>query len=314
MKKTTLTRINLLVTSVVLSTAYAQESSNTTTVDNPYKKYVDKGEVYADWETGEWQSGFKGYKGAIASFSTIGVDNSKVAIWNPEPDEKYDASIHNIEVVEMDGSKVLKIWSDGTNRAPKGQWNPSVPYSNRSEISWNRFMTQQPNEESYITYQYKPGDSWDKKSIKWQTIITQYKEFSSGPFFEILLSNDGLNTNNKIDVYVIGGKPQGTTTRIIEKTKIGEIDPDSWTTVKIYVKTTTEADGAIKVWLNGGDKGKPTFAYEGRTLLKGNNSYTKFGHYGQIFNSKVSYFDNLHITKKIDTSLKKWVKASAELE
>lgn len=85
-------------------------------------------------------------------------------------------------------------------------------------------------------------------------------------------------------------------------------EPAEWTQIKVYVKTSTEEDGIIKIWINGGNNGNPTFSYSGRTLLKGNGSYTKIGHYGQIYNLKTSYFDNVHITKEINTSFSEWVK------
>lgn len=278
------------------------------------EEYTPKeGEVYADWEKGDWQSGFTGNLGPIASFSIIGVMNSQVVVWNPEPQEGFDSTIHGMEVVKTSENNYLKIWSDGRNRNLRAEkfWDENTPYSNRTEISWNKYLVYDPGDEVFLTYDFKPGDSWDEYTKQYPTIITQFKEFASGPFVEILLSNSGLNANNNLDIFVKGGKliQNGTTSKTFDLAKISEINPDQWSQIKMYVKASTKSDGVIKVWINGGNNGEPNFSYSGRTLLvgeNGNRSYTKIGHYGQIYNIKTSYFDNVHMTKEIDTSLKEW--------
>ena len=305
---------------VFLSSCNQKESIEKSSPDISKLDISSDIEVFADWETGEWNSGLTSKKdGPTASFSIKGTNNSEVVSWyaNGEIEEGYNSSIHGMEVVDLEGSKVLKVWSDGSNRdISKGkEWDPELPYSNRSEISWHRHISYWPGDKVYLTFNFKPGDgTWDFKSDpinkSWETIITQFKEFDSRPFFEIKLSNNGLNSNGKLNLFVKGNKITDTDQETFGSELIGEVDTDKWTTIKVFIKTTAKTNGAVKVWINGGDdQGNANFSYQGRTLIQpapGNGSYTKIGHYGQVWNKKVTYFDNLHITKEINTSLVSW--------
>jgi hypothetical protein len=323
-------RINIWIIFFVLigEVSCSQENNN-------IKEEIQEGEkvqiknimnsvLYADWENGQWNSGIDSkVEGPTMSFSYQGAKNSQVVSWyaNGERDNDYNPDIHGAEVIDIGGDKVLRVWADGTGRPSiYKDWIPSSPFSNRSEISWHKFMTYEPRDEIYLTYSFKPAeDSWNSYTRKYPTIITQYKEFSSGPFFEIFLSNEGLNPKGKLELftagnYYIDNQGNKSTKKTFDKTLIGEIDPAEWTTVKVFMKATAEDDGFVKIWLSeeASVNEEPVFSYSGRTLIQqlpGKTSYTKIGHYGQIFEKKkVTYFDNVHIAKEIDIPLSDWIK------
>jgi hypothetical protein len=62
------------------------------------------------------------------------------------------------------------------------------------------------------------------------------------------------------------------------------------------------------IWVNGELK----LDRAGKTLLIGNNGYTKLGMYTEIRDARTVYFDNVSVSKAINRSLEEWGQAPVD--
>ncbi len=89
---------------------------------------------------------------------------------------------------------------------------------------------------------------------------------------------------------------------------LGVAPQDTWTDIRVYFKKSLDADGRVMIWVNGELK----LDRAGKTLLIGNNGYTKLGMYTEIRDARTLYFDNVSVSKAINRSLEEWGQAPVD--
>lgn len=202
--------------------------------------------------------------------------------------------LHYISAKEIswarEGNYALKFYADGSNF-------PNNDYAYRVELATSpSSLAFSPGDERYYSLSFFPPQViWDKVT-QYSTVISQWKQYGGGdPNAEIRLSNEG---DYKLTIRSV----RHWNSEDDEGDLFGYAKPDQWNDLKYYVKHSQEADGAIKVWLNG----ELVYSYIGPTLYKNENGYIKFGMYTEIRDERILYFDGINITDSISVSQEEW--------
>ena len=214
----------------------------------------------ADWETGEWTSGDS--PPPVFSFQLEGDD--------PQPITTVTNSTHYIKAA--------------STYARTGDWSLEVfaqPDSKRSEIAYidtpYRFS---PGSEFYYSLSYRPDDGWATNTSPYSIILTQWKNFSSGPHAVFRLRNNAAR--EAFFMSAVTGSTQH---------ELGTLPVDEWTDFIFYFKFETGTSGATKIWKNG----ELILSLTGATLFNSNNGYMKLGMYTEINHPRIVHFDDVRI-------------------
>lgn len=169
------------------------------------------------------------------------------------------------------------------------------PPAYRSELAFmNSDYNYSPGDDYYFSASIRPDASW-QNITKYSIIVTQWKSFQSGPHGAIRLSNNG-------DFKLTFQSPDNP---IID---LGFAPQDQWTDMRVYFKKSLGSDGRVMIWVNGELK----LDRSGKTLLIGNDGYTKIGMYTEIRDARTIYFDNVSISSAINRSLEEWGRAPVD--
>ncbi|GMQ49313.1 heparin lyase I family protein [Vibrio sp. 10N] len=227
----------------------------------------DAAPIYtAGFENGEPQSGLN--QTLTPSFS------SSYDSLTQEPASYHYYQVENVPWART-GEHVLKFFGE--------------PPAYRSEIAFmNSDYNFAPGDDHYYSASIRPDASW-QNITKYSIIVTQWKSFGSGPHGAIRLSNNG-------DFKLTYHAPNYPTV------DLGIAPQDTWTDIRVYFKKSLDADGRVMIWVNGELK----LDRSGKTLLVGNNGYTKLGMYTEIRDARTIYFDNVSVSKAINRSLEQW--------
>ncbi|WP_418642740.1 heparin lyase I family protein [Vibrio chaetopteri] len=233
----------------------------------------DAAPIYtAGFENGDPQSGLN--QALTASFSSSYDSLTK------EPASYHYYQVENVPWART-GEHVLKFYGE--------------PPAYRSEIAFmNSDYNFAPGDDYYYSASIRPDASW-QNITKYSIIVTQWKSFSSGPHGAIRLSNNG---DFKLTYHA----------KNYPTVDLGVAPQDTWTDIRVYFKKSLDADGRVMIWVNGELK----LDRAGKTLLIGNNGYTKLGMYTEIRDARTVYFDNVSVSKAINRSLEEWGRAPVD--
>lgn len=233
----------------------------------------DAAPIYtAGFENGDPQSGLN--QALTASFSSSYDSLTK------EPASYHYYQVENVPWART-GEHVLKFYGE--------------PPAYRSEIAFmNSDYNFAPGDDYYYSASIRPDASW-QNITKYSIIVTQWKSFSSGPHGAIRLSNNG---DFKLTYHAKNYPTED----------LGVAPQDTWTDIRVYFKKSLDADGRVMIWVNGELK----LDRAGKTLLIGNNGYTKLGMYTEIRDARTVYFDNISVSKAINRSLEEWGQAPVD--
>ena len=211
----------------------------------------------ANWESGSWDSG-------LTPLPELSFQN--------EPDT-------NLVTTTPDSNHYVEV---STNFARSGSYSLKVfgqPNARRSEIGFmDTAYRYNSGEGYYYAVSYCPDSSYSVAS-KFDTVITQWKPFSSGPSQSLKIVNDGthrvyLKSNSITNDYYFDPLPL-----------------NEWTDFVFYFKWSLSSDGVTKIWRNG----TLILDITGPTLVAGGQGYMKIGMYTCINQPRTMYFDNVRI-------------------
>ena len=194
------------------------------------------------------------------------------------------------------GSHLIHFYADGRGNPDNLNY---TPYSYRSELSTKRTNDEYSNgdERYYSTKVWLPSAVWDDNAsyAKYTSIISQWKQYSNSPIFEIKMNNGGdykLTVKSHNDLGVA-------------KTEIATMTPNTWHKLKYYWKFSEGTDGVFQVYLNG----TKIYDYSGKTMnASSTNGYFKFGQYTQIRREKHILFDDVKISPDLRCqTLAEWI-------
>ena len=214
----------------------------------------------ADWESGTWDSGLT--PAPVPSFQNEGDTNvTTVAATN----HYVEASTN----FARSGSYSLKVF--GQSAQPKN--------ARRSEIGFMKDAYRyNPGESYYYAVSYCPDSSYSV-SNKFDTVITQWKPFGSGPNQSIKIMNDGTHR-----IFLKSNSVQ-------TNYPLGELPLNEWTDLVFYFKWSLNPDGVTKIWKNG----TLILDITGPTLVKDGQGYMQMGMYTCINEPRTIYIDNVRI-------------------
>jgi len=194
------------------------------------------------------------------------------------------------------GTHLIHSYADGRGHADNLNY---TPYSSRSELSTNRTDEKfaAGDERYYSLKVWFPSGVWDNSAsyARYTSIISQWKQYDSSPIFIIKMNNGG---DYKLTV-------QSHNDLGVAKTEIATIAPNSWQTLKYYMKYSEGNDGVFQVYLNG----TKIYDYSGKTMNKISTSgYFKFGQYGKVLWEKHLLFDDVKISPDLRCqTLSEWI-------
>lgn len=213
----------------------------------------------ANWESGTWDSAL--IPAPDLNYQNVGDSNTTTVA----------STNHYVEA--------------STNFARSGSYSLksfAQPPALRSEFAFmDNAYRLNPGEEYYYSVSYCPGTNWLAVS-PWSTILTQWKNFSSGPSAVFRLSNDG---EHRPEFQSLAGAGN-TNTYYFEELPLNE-----WTDFVYYFKWTTNSTGVIKIWRNG----NLVLNIAGPTLLLNSQAYMQMGMYTEIGQPRTVYYDNARI-------------------
>ena len=217
----------------------------------------------ADWENGSRDSGLK-----------------------PVPDinYQYEPKTEPITTTSDENHSI----EASTNFARSGSYSLKVsgrPPARRSEIGFMKEAYRfNPGEGYYYAVSYCPDSSYSV-SNKFDTVITQWKPFGSGPNQSIKIMNDGTHRIFLKSNAVAANYP------------LGELPLNEWTDLVFYFKWSLKSDGVTKIWKNG----TLILDITGPTLVKDGQGYMQMGMYTCINEPRTLYIDNVRIGTSLRT-------------
>ena len=182
------------------------------------------------------------------------------------------------------GTHLIHFYGDGRGHPDNLNYKP---FSSRTELSTRLTSDRHANgdERYYSIKVWFPSGVWDDNAsyAKYTMIISQWKQHGNQPNFLIKINNGGdykLTVKSHDDLGVA-------------KTEIATMTPNTWHSLKYYMKYSEGSDGVFQVYLNG----TKIYDYSGKTMnAASTNGYLKFGGYGQLRREMHILFDDVKIS------------------
>ena len=229
----------------------------------------------ADWETGEWTSGYTEYSQARASLE---LDPGNLS--NNAADRKDYLTFSATDTVARSGDYSIRFYSEP---------QPADPQPYRTEVAYHGDLAYTLGDELYYSASFRPGADWETGPQSWTTVIAQWKIGGGGrPAFSLGLSNDGQHNLSIARSYYYGPDVRVLTTRL------GTLPVEEWTDFVFHFKWSADTDGIARIWKNG----DLIYEFEGITWYQGHLSsgYMKVGMYTQLeWEPRTLYIDNVRI-------------------
>ena len=230
----------------------------------------------ADWETGDWTSGYTEFSQARANFQFKDTGGSSYGFTEDYNDRVDWQTYYATNEFARSGDFSVKFYSNPQSQDPQ-------PY--RTEIAYFGDLTFDQGDGLYYSASYRPGAFTGPKT--WTTVISQWKIAGAGrPAFSLGLSNDGNHNLSLARAY-----GDGTS---VEQTPLGTLPLEEWTDFVFYFKWSSSSDGVAKVWKDG----ELIHDFTGITWYDGSRTlgYLQLGMYTQLeWGERTMHIDNVRI-------------------